>query len=150
MRLRFALPALGACAVASLLLAVPALATPSVQKPPTAVVKKLLTAQYTQESKEYASVKESYTPGTILNGTPRIGTHWADGTPPNTKTIVYPVKVTAVYWKCYASGDVRRQTIVGEYVFFQDDFREWTFRIKDESRTPSPGSDRVTGACPIQ
>ena len=147
MHFRFALPALGAVAC---LLAVPAVAGPTPQKPSTTVVKKLLTAQYTQESKEYSSVKESYTPTSILNGTPRLGTYWADGTPPNTKTTVFPLKVTAVYWKCYSSGDVRKQTIVGEYVFFQNDYREWTFRIKDERRTPTPGSDRVHAACPIK
>ena len=135
MHFRFALRALGACAVAALLVAVPAVAMPS-QKPSTTVIKKLLTTQYTQESKEYASVKESYTPKSILNGAPRLGRYWADGTPPNTKTTVYPVKVAAVYWKCYSDGDVRKQTIVGEYVFFRNDYREWTFRIKDEKITP--------------
>jgi hypothetical protein len=149
MHRRFALRALGACAVVGLLIAVPAVAMPG-QKLSTKVVKKLLTAQYTQESKEYASVKESYTPKSILQGTPRLGTYWADGVPPNTKTTVYPVKVTGVYWKCYSGGDVRKQTIVGEYVFFQNDYREWTFRIKDEKRTPEPGQDRVHGACPIK
>ena len=114
MHFRFALPAISACALAGLLLAVPAVAAPKAQKPTVKVITKLLSAQYTQESKEYASVKESYTATRILNGAPRLGSDWADGVPAGTKTTVFPVKVTAVYWKCYSGGDVRKQTIVGE------------------------------------
>ena len=145
---RLAAPVLGVAALA-VLAAVPAFAAKPA-RPSTAVVSKLLTTQYTQESKEYSSVKESYTAKSIQYGTPHIGDHWADGTPPNTKTMVFPVKVTAVYWKCYSTGEVDKQKIVGEYGFFKDEFHSWTFRIKNESRTPPPGSDRVNGGCPIK
>jgi hypothetical protein len=136
--------------VAVLLVGVVSADARSKHKPPSkSKVTKLLVAQYTQESKEYASVRESYKVQKLVRGKARLGTHRADGVPPNTKTYVFPIKVKGVYVKCYSSdGSAVRQTIKGDYVFFKDEFGSWTFRIRDENRSPEPGSDRIP-SCPL-
>ena len=105
-------------------------------------------AQYTQESKTYSSVRERYTVSKVVRAHSRLGNHWADGTPANKKTYVFPIKVKGVYVKCYSDGSAVRQTIKGDYVFFKDEFGSWTFRIRDESRNPQPGSDSIP-SCPL-
>jgi hypothetical protein len=116
--------------------------------PTKAKVTKLLVAQYTQESKTYSSVRESYKLTKLVRAHSRKGNHWADGTPANKKTYVFPIKAKGVYVKCYSDGSAERQTIRGNYVFFRDEFGDWTFRIKAEDRSPQPGSDRIP-SCPL-
>ena len=118
-------------------------------KPPSkAKVAKLLRDNYTQESKTYSSVRESYKVQKLVRAHSRLGNHWADGTPANKKTYVLPAKVKGVYVKCYSDGSAVRQTIKGDYVFFKDEFGDWTFRIRSETRSPQPGSDRIP-SCPL-
>jgi hypothetical protein len=140
-------------AIAAVLLVVvaPAGARPKHHKPKgpsNGKVTKLLTDQYTQESKMYPSVRESYTVKKVVRGRTHVGKHRADGTPTGIKTYVFPRRVTGVYVKCYSDGSAVRQTIKGDYVFFKDEFHSWTFRIRSEDRNPQPGSDRIA-SCPL-
>ena len=73
---------------------------------------------------------------TLKNGTPHEGTYWADGVPPKTHTMVYPVKAEYVIHRVYNSdGSKDAQSIVGQYGFFKDEFGEWTFRSQKHEGT---------------
>jgi hypothetical protein len=134
------------------LLAVPVAAKKAPAKPTHAAIKRLLAYHYTGESRMYASVRESWTAKTIVYGKPRLGSYYHDGVPPHTKTTVFPVKVRAIYYICYSTDHtVDRQHINATYVFFRDEFRKWTFRIQDESRTDPSGSHLPKGTkCPVK
>lgn len=79
-------------------------------------------------------------------GAPRRGTYRADGVPANTRTIVFPVLARSRYTVCDPDGTFKRDAITAKYVFFRDEFRQWTFRIKDEDR--KIGGDQPA-PCPI-
>jgi hypothetical protein len=104
-------------------------------KPSTAVVKRLLAAHYTNH--DYATRKYSIIWKVFQFGAPRVGTHRADGTPPNTKTIVYPVRVQFVRTTSYPTLNEKKvELIKGEYVFFKDEFGAWIFTLKNEQIIP--------------
>ena len=79
-------------------------------------------------------------------GAPRRGTYLADGVPPNRRTIVFPVLARSRYTVCDPDGTFKSDAITAKYVFFRDEFRQWTFRIKDEDR--KIGGDQPA-PCPI-
>lgn len=62
-------------------------------------------------------------------GAPREGDFRTDGTPANRKTMVYPVKVEVVVTREFADGVTREETKKQSYVFFQDEFGDWSYRF---------------------
>ena len=93
-----------------------------------AVMKQILSGKFSQyEAKENVTVVyESFTVAAS-----REGDHWADGTPVNTKTIVTPVRVkskrvTLLY------GEKTEVASEMDFVFFKDEFGEWTERYKGQ------------------
>jgi hypothetical protein len=145
------LTVLATLAIAGLAVA-PVTAKRAPAKPTHATIKRLLASHYTEESRTYSSVKESWTAKTIVYGRSRRGSYLHDGVPPNTKTTVFPVKVRAIYYRCYPSlGSVDREHINATYVFFRDEFRKWTYRIQSESRTDTSKAHLPRGTkCPIR
>lgn len=120
--------AVGAMALA---VGLPASAAPTA-KPSVTVVKQLLTKRNVDN--KYRDKRETLTWKRIQFGKPRPGTYWADGVPPNSKTIVYPVRArflktirqTRDNWKTVFWRTV--WVYEGEYVFFKNEFGSWTYR----------------------
>lgn len=118
------------------------------KKPSATVIKKLLTKHYVGDDPvNYPTTRYGWRlVGQPKYGKSRRGRYWADGTPPNTNTTVFPVQVRSRYTVCYTDGTVRQDQIRAKYVFFRDEFGDWTFRIKSEDR---PIGKSVPGRCPI-
>jgi hypothetical protein len=121
-------------------------ATPA--KPTVKVIKKLLKEHYLGSyPTDYPTYRYDWRlVAPVKYGAPRRGTYLADGVPANTKTMVFPVLAKSRYTVCNPDGTFKRDPITAKYVFFRDEFREWTFRIKDEDRTVGTSA---AGACPI-
>lgn len=126
----------------------PALAAKKASRPSVSVIRKLLKEHYIGDSaKNYPTTRYDWRlVGSPLHGASRLGRYRADGTPPNTKTTVFPVKARSRYTVCFPDGTFRQEAITAEYVFFRDEFRAWTFRVKKENRPFTPAAP---GACPI-
>ena len=116
--------------------------------PSGTVIKKLLKKHYLgNDPADYPTTRYGWRAVSKPNrGAPRRGTYWADGVPANTKTIVFPIQLRSRYTVCYPDGDVRVDSINGKYVFFRDEFRDWTFRISDEDRKIRASEPSV---CPL-
>ena len=84
---------------------------------------------------EYATRKYELAVESVKRGAPREGDHWTDGTPANKKTEVFPCKVVWTRVTTYTGGDAKvvKERFTGEYVFFLDEFGEWTFKIKKQT-----------------
>jgi len=124
-------------ALACFLIAVPAASAKRPgqgQSGPTrTVIVKLLKDHYLGDDPvNYPTTKYSYKVNKLARGSARKGNHWADGTPPNKKTTVYPVHALSTRTVLYYDGSKTVTKFDAKYVFFRDDFREWTFTIKSE------------------
>src|SRR5690348_8759770 len=120
-----------AAVAAALVVAAPAAAASSPAKPSVVVLKSLLTQQYTDH--DYATRTYSIKWGTFQYAAPRVGNHWADGTPANKKTTVFPVRAQFVRSTHYSTDNTTRVELIrADYVFFRDEFGTWTFRIQHE------------------
>jgi hypothetical protein len=79
--------------------------------------------------------KVKVTVGGVRFGTPHIGDAYVDGTPPNTKTLVFPIATAgATYISCNADYAYRAEYSAGRFGFFRDEFGDWTFK-GTENRT---------------
>ena len=96
-------------------------------------VEKLLKKQFTNT--DYATRNYKLAVESVKRGTPREGDYWTDGTPANKKTEVFPCKVVWTRVTTYTGGDAKvvKERFTGEYVFFLDEFGEWTFKIKKQT-----------------
>ncbi len=143
--MRLALRLLVCCLCLATAAAVPAAAKKKKPpKPPSrTTVKHLLKAHYLgDDPKLYPTTHYHFKVTKIVYGKRRHGTYYADGH----SGTVFPVLARSSYLVCYPDGTYwREKTIRGKYVFFRDDFHEWTFRIKDEHR---PVTHFVKGKCP--
>jgi hypothetical protein len=74
--------------------------------------------------------KHTYTYKTLKYGQPRKGEYRTDGVPANSNTTVYPVKVEVEILKTYTDGTTKTESKNQSYVFFKDEFGDWTFRFK--------------------
>ena len=105
--------------------------------PPESVIKSLLEKHYGTSSVAPDGTphyKYTFEYKSIKWGEPYEGTYRSDGVPPNTKTMVYPVKAEIIQTctRTTAENEKRLDRIVGTYGFFKDSFGDWTFRIKDQ------------------
>ena len=138
-----------AAAVMALSLTIPAAASARRHPPSLKVIKKLEREAYVgDDPQSYPTTKFALQVKHVSRGTPRKGSYRHDGTPPGKTTIVFPTKVSMVYWVCYQDGSVRRDDIVDKSVFWKDDFGEWTFRLQDQKRTQPP-ANKFNGPCPL-
>ena len=125
--------------LACLLVVAPAAAAKKSRQTPTgptrAVVVKLLKAHYLgDDPSNYPSATYTFAVHKITRGKARLGNHFADGTPPNTRTTVFPIHATSTRTVEY-DGSKTVTDFDAKYVFFRDEFREWTFSIKAEHST---------------
>jgi len=103
--------------------------------PTQAVIVKLLKAHYLGDDPvNYPSATYTYVVHSVARASARLGNHFADGTPPNKKTTVYPVHATSTRTVEY-DGSRTMTNYDAKYVFFKDEFHEWTFVIKSEHST---------------
>jgi hypothetical protein len=96
-------------------------------------IEKLLKKQFTNT--DYATRKYELAVESVKRGPPREGDPWTDGTPANKQTEVIPCKVVWTRVTTYTGGDAKvvKERFTGEYVFFLDEFSEWTFKIKKQT-----------------
>ena len=59
----------------------------------------------------------------------REGNYLTDGVPANTHTLIHPVKVAVDITKLYTDGSTAHDAKDQSYVFFQDEFGDWTYRF---------------------
>lgn len=132
--IRWAALAAMLCLAASTV-ALPAAAAPTA-KPSVTVVKRLLTRQYVDN--KYKDKRERVAWKQIQFGKPRLGTYLSDGVPPNSRTMVYPVRARIVHTRLHTRDNW--QTVfwrvvtvyTAEYVFFRNEFGAWTYRGKKQ------------------
>ena len=124
--------------LACLLVAAPAASAKKHQQAPSgSVVVKLLTTHYLgDDPQNYPSATYTYAVHTITRGAARLGGHWADGTPLHRRTTVFPIHATSTRTVEY-NGSRTVTDFDAKYVFFKNEFGEWTFTVKDEHSTIS-------------
>jgi hypothetical protein len=100
--------------------------------PSQADIEKLLKQSFSNA--DYATRTYDLKVESVQRAASRTGDAWSDGTPANKKTIVHPCKVvwTRVTTYTGSNPNVVKERFIGEYVFFRDDFGEWTFKLKDQ------------------
>ena len=64
---------------------------------------------------------------------PRVGNYLTDGVPANTETAVFPVKVAVEITRHFTDGSTRQESKDQTYVFFQDEFGDWTYRFVENN-----------------
>jgi hypothetical protein len=97
--------------------------------PPEAEIKKLLEKQMWGPPQQ-GGTKHMYQYQSLKIGQPRQGNFRTDGVPANSKTMVYPVKVSVTITKLYTDGSTKQEDKNQSYVFFKDEFGDWTYRFK--------------------
>lgn len=107
--------------------------------PPESAIKPLLEKHYGTSSVAPDGTphfKYTFEYKSIKWGASYEGTYRSDGVPPNTKTMVYPVKVELILTRTRtaAENEKKLERIVGTFGFFKDSFGEWTFRLKEQER----------------
>lgn len=76
------------------------------------------------------------TVGRFRFGRTRLGDQYKDGTPANTRTWVFPVKLQQASWiACNQYFTSSEKYTGGDFVFFRDDFGDWTYRGTDAKTT---------------
>lgn len=93
--------------------------------PPEDAVKRLLEKFWAQ-----TQVKNTFNYQSMKYGKPRKGEYRTDGVPANSDTTVFPVSVTREQVVEYADGTTKAEVKSQSFVFFKDEFGEWTFRFK--------------------
>jgi len=74
--------------------------------------------------------KHTYSYKTFKFGESRKGEFKTDGVPANRETIVYPVRVAVEITRTFTDGTSKKEEKKQTYVFFKDEFGDWTFRFK--------------------
>lgn len=78
-------------------------------------------------------VKNTFNYQSMKYGKGRKGEYRTDGVPANSNTMVFPIKVVCEHVVEYQDGSKKSETKSQQFVFFQDEFGEWTYRFKGNS-----------------
>lgn len=78
---------------------------------------------------EQGGTKHTYAYQTLKIAPAREGNFLTDGVPHNKQTFVHPVKVAVDITKLYTDGSTAQESKDQSYVFFQDEFGDWTYRF---------------------
>lgn len=97
--------------------------------PPEAEIKKLLEKQMWGPPQQ-GGTKHTYQYQSLKVGQQRQGNFRTDGVPANSKTMVYPVKVSVTITSRFTDGSTKQEDKNQSYVFFKDEFGDWTYRFK--------------------
>ncbi len=93
--------------------------------PPEDAVKKLLEKFWAQ-----TKVKNTFNYQVMRFAKSRKGEYRTDGVPANSNTTVFPASVTCEQVVEYADGTTKAEVKSQNFIFFKDEFGEWTFRFK--------------------
>lgn len=104
-------------------------APPASDAPPEAEIKKQL-EKHMWGPPQQGGTRHTYNYESLKVGQPRQGNFRTDGVPANSKTMVYLVKVSVTITKHYTDGSTKQEGKNQSYVFFKDEFGDWTFRFK--------------------
>lgn len=129
---------IGLCGFPAALLAGPEEDAPAAVKAglKVEVLKQWVEKQYTDMG-QYATKKETLDYQAIRYGAPREGHPLSDGVPDNKTTTVYPIKMTILHTITYTNENVvKKQKIEAAIVAFQDEFGDWTIRLKENKVEP--------------
>jgi len=78
---------------------------------------------------EQGGTVHTYNYKSLKVAAPRKGDYRTDGVPANKETMVYPVKVQVEILAKYRDGSTRQDAKDQMYVFFKDEFGDWTYRF---------------------
>ena len=100
----------------------------SAEPPPEATIKAMLEKDMWGPP-EQGGTKHAYNYQSLKVAPPREGNYLTDGVPPNTQTSVFPVKVAVEVVRTFTDGTSKSETKDQTYVFFKDEFGDWTYRF---------------------
>ena len=100
----------------------------SSEPPPEATIKAMLEKDMWGPP-EQGGVVHAYNYRSLKIAAPRPGNYLSDGTPANTETDVFPVKVEVEVVRTFTDGTSKQEDHNQSYVFFKDEFGDWTFRF---------------------
>lgn len=106
----------------------PAAGSPTASPPPESTIKALLEKDMWGPPAQ-GGTQHSYVYKHLKIAPPREGNYLTDGVPPNKTTLVYPVKVAVDISKLYTDGSTAQDSKDQTYVFFLDEFGDWTYRF---------------------
>lgn len=99
-----------------------------VTPPPEATIKAMLEKEMWGPPAQ-GGTQHTYVYRTLKIAPAREGNYLTDGVPANSKTMVHPVKVAVDITKLYTDGSTAQESKDQMYVFFQDEFGDWTYRF---------------------
>lgn len=98
------------------------------EAPPEATIKAMLEKDMWGPPLQGGTV-HTYNYRSFKIAAPREGNYLTDGIPANTNAQVYPVKVQVEVVRTFTDGTSRQEDKDQSYVFFQDEFGDWTYRF---------------------
>jgi hypothetical protein len=96
--------------------------------PPEATIKALLEKDMWGPPEQGGTV-HTYNYKSLKVADGRQGNYLTDGVPANSDTTVYPVKVQVEITRTFTDGTSKQEKKDQSYVFFQDEFGDWTYRF---------------------
>ena len=101
------------------------------EPPPEATIKAMLEKDMwgPDEQSKTAGVKYTYNYKSLKIAPPRKGEFRTDGVPANKDTMVFAVKVNVEVVRTYKDGTSKQEEKNQTYVFFKDEFGDWTYRF---------------------
>jgi hypothetical protein len=107
---------------------VPTTPTASNDPPPEAVIKEKLERDMWGPASQGGTV-HTYQYKSLKIAPSRLGDSWTDGVPANLRTNVHGVKVVVDVTRNFTDGTSKQETKDQTYVFFKDEFGDWTYRF---------------------
>lgn len=98
------------------------------EAPPEATIKAILEKDMWGPPEQGGTI-HTYNYKSLKVAAPRKGNYLTDGTPANTDTNVYPVKVVVEVVRTFTDGTSKQEEKNQSYVFFKDEFDDWTYRF---------------------
>jgi len=96
--------------------------------PPEETIKALLEKQMWGPPEQGGTLHD-YAYRSLKIAPARLGNYLTDGVPANSQTLVFPVKVAVDITKRYTDGSTAQDSKDQSYVFFRDEFGDWTYRF---------------------
>ena len=96
--------------------------------PPEATIKAMLEKDMWGPPEQGGTV-HTYNYQSLKIAAPRKGDYLTDGIPANTDTNVFPVKVVVEVVRTFTDGTSKQEVKNQSYVFFKDEFEDWTYRF---------------------
>lgn len=78
---------------------------------------------------EQGGTRHTYNYRSLKIASPREGNYLTDGVPANKPTMVFPVKVSVEVVRTFTDGTSKQEVKDQSYVFFKDEFGDWTYRF---------------------